>query len=324
MGEPPSIPTDDPTVGRFCPDCGYDLRGISSDRCPECGHAVDPTSLAISIIPWTHRRSLGRSQGLSANRLDVDYALPKTRAGDRPACEFCGCDSVSPRDSRPGNAICNRAEHLPRFRGWRDGRFVELPVGNRLCDIFVDLCLVFLPHQRRRCQPSCSICAASRSSSRTVPIAISHHSAGRLAGYTDRRADDLHGGDCRTHRGSSQPTNNGASAPSEYDPLDRRGRRWFDRSASLRRCSYRRPACCVTPHTARGAIRRCWVGLPIAWATLAGIFSIRITLPPRVLNHVLTFLSFHLKLGSVAGGSGGAGCNGRQRLTSARDRASGR
>src|ERR1700722_11740517 len=62
MGESTTSPSDDPTNGRFCPACGYNLRGINSDRCPECGHAVDPTSLAISIIPWMHRRSLGRTK----------------------------------------------------------------------------------------------------------------------------------------------------------------------------------------------------------------------------------------------------------------------
>jgi hypothetical protein len=44
---------------RFCPGCGYNLRGITSDRCPECGLMIDPTLVATSTIPWTHRRRLG-------------------------------------------------------------------------------------------------------------------------------------------------------------------------------------------------------------------------------------------------------------------------
>ena len=41
-----------------CPECGYDLRGIASDRCPECGLAVDRA--AVSRIPWVNRRPIGR------------------------------------------------------------------------------------------------------------------------------------------------------------------------------------------------------------------------------------------------------------------------
>ena len=44
----------------FCPECGYNLRGIDDiDRCPECGHALDRARLAGSNIPWTHRRDIG-------------------------------------------------------------------------------------------------------------------------------------------------------------------------------------------------------------------------------------------------------------------------
>jgi hypothetical protein len=44
----------------ICPACGYDLRGIASERCPECGAAVDRTSLGVSRIPWIHREKIGR------------------------------------------------------------------------------------------------------------------------------------------------------------------------------------------------------------------------------------------------------------------------
>lgn len=44
----------------FCPNCAYDLRAIPSNRCPECGETFDRTTLAVSRIPWTHRRELGR------------------------------------------------------------------------------------------------------------------------------------------------------------------------------------------------------------------------------------------------------------------------
>jgi hypothetical protein len=43
----------------LCPQCGYNLRGIQSDRCPECGFAIDRESLSRSIIPWTFRDEIG-------------------------------------------------------------------------------------------------------------------------------------------------------------------------------------------------------------------------------------------------------------------------
>jgi hypothetical protein len=43
----------------YCPECDYNLRGLTSDRCPECGCAVDFARLAGSQIPWVHRRRIG-------------------------------------------------------------------------------------------------------------------------------------------------------------------------------------------------------------------------------------------------------------------------
>jgi hypothetical protein len=48
-------------VDLFCPGCGYHLRGIEGiDCCPECGLAIDRTGVALSQIPWAHRRHIGR------------------------------------------------------------------------------------------------------------------------------------------------------------------------------------------------------------------------------------------------------------------------
>jgi hypothetical protein len=45
----------------FCPDCGYDLRGIEqSERCPECGATIDRGAVGRSRIPWTRRAEIGR------------------------------------------------------------------------------------------------------------------------------------------------------------------------------------------------------------------------------------------------------------------------
>jgi len=48
-----------PELELFCPGCGYSLRGITSDNCPECGIAIDRSAAAVSRIPWEHRRRIG-------------------------------------------------------------------------------------------------------------------------------------------------------------------------------------------------------------------------------------------------------------------------
>ncbi|MEZ0265153.1 MAG: hypothetical protein ACAI43_10535 [Phycisphaerae bacterium] len=49
-----------PTDRAFpCPACGYDLRAMTGDRCPECGLTVDREALRVSAIPWAHRRRQG-------------------------------------------------------------------------------------------------------------------------------------------------------------------------------------------------------------------------------------------------------------------------
>jgi hypothetical protein len=44
----------------FCQECGYNLRGLTSDRCPECGHRLDAVRSPESGIPWVYRRERGR------------------------------------------------------------------------------------------------------------------------------------------------------------------------------------------------------------------------------------------------------------------------
>jgi hypothetical protein len=50
-----------PTIGQTlpCPHCGYDLRAIASERCPECGEPIDRDAARRSQIPWAHRRQIG-------------------------------------------------------------------------------------------------------------------------------------------------------------------------------------------------------------------------------------------------------------------------
>jgi hypothetical protein len=58
MTEPTAATTQDQT-GLVCPECGYDLRGIGSGQCPECGLAIDRAGMSVARIPWAHRNSLG-------------------------------------------------------------------------------------------------------------------------------------------------------------------------------------------------------------------------------------------------------------------------
>lgn len=63
MGEPDSATGNEPSVPSpevFCPECGYNLRGIQSERCPECGEPFDFEDLAKPQIPWVHRKEIGR------------------------------------------------------------------------------------------------------------------------------------------------------------------------------------------------------------------------------------------------------------------------
>src|SRR5437016_4317678 len=44
----------------LCGGCGYNLRGLPSDRCPECGQQFDPNHLIADLIPWEQRKHIGR------------------------------------------------------------------------------------------------------------------------------------------------------------------------------------------------------------------------------------------------------------------------
>lgn len=47
-------------AGVICPECGYDLRGLTSARCPECGDDVTHLRSRRTQIPWSYRRGIGR------------------------------------------------------------------------------------------------------------------------------------------------------------------------------------------------------------------------------------------------------------------------
>ena len=67
------IDGQDETAEPVCPACGYDLRSIQSERCPECGLPVDLSILPVSRLPWAHRRTIGRFRAFWATTLLVFF-----------------------------------------------------------------------------------------------------------------------------------------------------------------------------------------------------------------------------------------------------------
>ncbi len=57
-----AMPQTDRAIDRdlFCQGCGYNLRGLTGNLCPECGRSLVGLRLTVSRIPWVHRRVLGR------------------------------------------------------------------------------------------------------------------------------------------------------------------------------------------------------------------------------------------------------------------------
>ena len=44
----------------LCGSCGQNLRGVASDRCPECGQRFDRARILHCVVPWEQRRQIGR------------------------------------------------------------------------------------------------------------------------------------------------------------------------------------------------------------------------------------------------------------------------
>lgn len=60
-----------------CPECRYDLRAIASERCPECGLAIDRQSMSVSRIPWAHSKSIGRWRAYWRTNLMVIFRIER-------------------------------------------------------------------------------------------------------------------------------------------------------------------------------------------------------------------------------------------------------
>jgi hypothetical protein len=79
--------TTTPTVDRFCPECGYDLRGLASERCPECGLAIDAAS-STSPIPWSHRARIGRLRAFRRTVILATFQPKKLAAATAVPVDF--------------------------------------------------------------------------------------------------------------------------------------------------------------------------------------------------------------------------------------------
>ena len=288
MGEPPSIPTDDPTVGRFCPDCGYDLRGISSDRCPECGHAVDPTSLAISIIPWTHRRSLGRTKAyLRTVLMSITHCRKLAQEIGRPAnfadaILFRRVTAVLATLSVIVLSIC--LAFVGGVMGDLSSYRLEI-----VCVIFLWICVWFFfltsggvasywfhPRSQPIQQQNRAIAISYYSCGplALTPIAVLMICSAAIAGHiADQSSQQWSVGAIDTI--FSIGVGGVGLLISEFVLMLISATRLLRHATH---CSGARSACC-------------WVGLPVAWATLAGIFLI--ALPAACVSIILMFLSFH-------------------------------
>ncbi len=78
----PESPVAAPIEGDlFCPQCDYNLRGLSELRCPECGAAFDPAKLTATALPWLHRRRLGRFRAY-AQTFDLVVRHPRRFAAE--------------------------------------------------------------------------------------------------------------------------------------------------------------------------------------------------------------------------------------------------
>lgn len=50
----------------YCPQCGYNLRGVEHERCAECGLELDFIEGGRRIIPWERRGEIGRLRAFFA------------------------------------------------------------------------------------------------------------------------------------------------------------------------------------------------------------------------------------------------------------------
>ena len=102
----------------ICSRCGYDLRGIDSERCPECGFELAKQNAISGEIPWTYRRARGRVRSFIAT-------VWKIEAGG-PWMERVVVSPISTREARAFWWIASTVASLPLIAAflyitWRVG-----------------------------------------------------------------------------------------------------------------------------------------------------------------------------------------------------------
>jgi hypothetical protein len=81
------MPVSDQTIDdRFCLGCGYNLHGLASDRCPECGLAIDAGG--DSRIPWDARHQMGSVRAFRRTMFEAMFRVKRlARAAAHPLAD---------------------------------------------------------------------------------------------------------------------------------------------------------------------------------------------------------------------------------------------
>ena len=85
---------------RLCERCGYDLRDLPQERCPECGLAFDARAAPTPRIPWLRRRRVGAVVAF------WQTVLMATFSPRRFAAEFMSATRVATADARSFGRRC--------------------------------------------------------------------------------------------------------------------------------------------------------------------------------------------------------------------------
>lgn len=85
---------------RLCERCGYDLRELPEDRCPECGLPFDRRAAPTPRIPWLRRRRTGGAQAF------WQTVAMATFSPRQFAAEFMRASRVATADARAFGRRC--------------------------------------------------------------------------------------------------------------------------------------------------------------------------------------------------------------------------
>jgi len=83
--------TSNPSVALdvYCHECGYNLRGLTGTRCPECGKDSPALANAEPNIPWVHRARLGNLWAFTKTVLFASFRPRKLSQNVFLHIDFC-------------------------------------------------------------------------------------------------------------------------------------------------------------------------------------------------------------------------------------------